>query len=415
MTAIQVGDKTVLTRGHFAAPTIGVKADGTYEGLTKDFYKQHGTEKPDGERGQSNAFNTLAALDPSPFDHVAAVYERKLLERKIDPRLQPGVASAWWDWAEKAATLERHLLACSHLQDRGGLRYGRCKDFLGSADSAALFPAYVESQIAAGMLEDGLVADIVMGTSDAGSTSVLTFEFKDDDSERSTSKTSMGSKLPRKTPTTGEGTITLSKYGMAFPVPYEMRRTATIDVVAFHIRRIGQQIAIDQTDEVMHRVIAGDGSGRTLAAAETNATDTDVAVAGTVAYSDMLTWCYAPAKAYRLDLAVGGKTDLALIANLAEFKDPDVSKSISRTGFKSPLNIRYEQWDGGVSGSSYVNRLVVGFDTRNAMRAWTWGPNIQETDRLIEDQLEVFTFSHYFGVEKVDMGAIEVLDCNSAL
>lgn len=415
MTAIHAGDKSVLTRGYFAAPTIGVKADGTYEGVGKDFYKQHGTEAPDIERGQANAFNTLASLDPSPFDHVRAVYDRKLLELKVDPMQRPGMAGALWDWAEKAASLERHLLACKHLQDRGGLRYGRMKDFLGSADSAALFPAYVESQIAAGLLEDGLVPDICMSIADAGSMAVLTFEFKDDDSERSTSKVAFGAKLPRKTPTTGEGTVNLANYGLAFPVPYPMRKTATIDVVAFHIRRIGQQIAIDQTDEVMHVVIAGDGSGRTLAAAETDSTDVDVAVAGTVAYSDMLTWCYTPTKAYRLDLAIGGKTDLAQIANLAEFKDPDVAKSISRTGFKSPLNIRYEQWDGGASGSSYVNRLLVGFDTRNAMRAWTWGPNIQETDRMIEDQLEVFTFSQYFGVEKVDKSATKVLDCNSAL
>ena len=415
MTAIHVGEKPVLTRGCFAAPTIGVKADGTYEGLTKDFYKQHGTEKPDIDRGQTNAFNTLGSLDPSPFDHVRAVYDRKLLELKVDPAQRPGVAGALWDWAEKAATLERHILACSYLQDRGGLKYGRMKDFLGSADSAALFPAYVESQIAAGMLEDGLVSDICMSVADAGSMAVLTFEFIDDDSERSTSKVAFGAKLPRKTPTTGEGTVNLANYGLAFPVPYPMRRTATIDVVAFHIRRIGQQIAIDQTDEVMHTIIAGDGSGRTLAAAETDTTDTDVAVAGTIAYSDLLTWCYGPTKAYRLDLAIGGKTDLALIANLAEFKDPDVSKSISRTGFKSPLNIRYEQWDGGADGSSYVDRLLVGLDTRNAMRGWTWGPNIQETDRMIEDQLEVFTFSQYFGVEKVDKGAVEVLDTNTVL
>ena len=414
MTAMH-SDKQLLTRDYFAAPVIGAKADGTYEGIGKDFYKQHGTEKPDSESGQSNAFNTLAQLDPSPPDHIEALFQRKCLEMSVDPQQHQGTARELYGWCEKAATLERHLLACKRLQERGGLRYGKHKDFLGSPDSAALFPAYVESQIAAGMLATGIVNDLVMGISDAGTPAVITFEFDDTANERSFSKVASGAKLPRKTPTVSEGTINLSNFGMSFPVPYTMRRTATIDVVSFHIRRVGQQIAIDQTDEVLHIIIAGDGSGRALAAAETNSTDTDVATSGSIAYSDLLTWVYAPSMPYQLNFAVGGKTDLALIANLAEFKDPDVSKSISKTGFKSPLNLRYEQWDGGVSGSSYVDRLIVGMDTANAMRGWTWGPNIQETDRLIEDQLEVFTFSQYFGVEKVDMNAVEVLDCAAVL
>ena len=408
--------KTPLTREYFASPTIGMEKSGdalTYKGIGKDFYKQHGTEKPDD--GNQNGFCTLAALDPSDPAHVQTLFERKCIEYDVDPKLDPGRGTLLYDWCEKAATLERHFLACEHLQSKGGLKHARHKDLFGSGDSAALFPAFVESQIAAALIVEGIVSDVLMSIENAGASSVLTFEFQDTEQERGQSRVSIGGKLPRKTPTTGEGPIQLGKWGMSFPVPYEMRAQSSIETVNFHIRRIGQQIAVDQSDYVMDIAIAGDGSGRNGGAAETNATDTDVAAAGTIAYSDMLTWCYAGGKAHTLDIAVAGGTDLALIANLAEFKDPDVGRSVSRTQFKSPLNIRYVQWDGGATNSNYVDRLVVGFDRRNAMKGYNWGPNIQETDRLIEDQLDVYTFSHWFGVAKMVLLATEVLDTNTAL
>jgi len=414
--AIHSKDREPLTRDFFAPPAIGMKRVGeatVYEGIGKEFYKEHSTEKPDD--GGQNGFSALASLDPSPPDHIEALFTRKCIEYDVDPRVEKGRANLLYDWCEKAATLERHFLACPKFQEKGGLRRARHKDIFGSGDSAALFPAYVESQIAAALIVEGIVSDVLMGIENAGSNSVLTFEFQDSEQQRSTSRVGIGSRLPRQTPSTGEGPIQLGKYGMSFPVPYEMRSMASVETVNFHIRRIGQQIAVDQSDDVMHTAIAGDGSGRNGGAAETNATDTDVAAAGTIAYSDMLTWCYAGGKAHTLDIAVAGKTDLALIANLSEFKDPDVGRSMASRAFKSPQNIRYVQWDGGATGSSYVDRLVVGFDRRNALKGFNWGPNIQETDRLIEDQLDVYTFSHWFGVAKMILLATQVLDTNAAL
>jgi hypothetical protein len=392
----------LLTGNHFAPPAFKVE---------KEWYKQHKTE--DGENG--NAFSLLAAQDPSPPDHIDHIYNKKLLELKVDPATRRRKALQVWDWAEKAATIERHLMSCKNLQDSGGYKRTTVGKFMGSADSAALFPAFIESQIAAALLRVGIVGDVVMGTEDVGSNTVRIFEFDDTEIERELSVVGIGQDIPEMDITTGEGSLDLGKYGKAFKFPVEIKSMASIDTVGQMLQRIGKQIAITQSDLVMHVSIAGDGTGRTLGAADTNATDTDVAVANAIAYSDLLTWVYSPDESYELDVAVAGRTDMPLIANLAEFKDPDVGRSPSRTQFTSPLSLFYQRWQGGVTGSSYVDRLVVGFDSSQAMKAYQWGPNIQQTEQVILSQSERHVFAFWFGVSKMDTNAVRVLDVSAAL
>ena len=77
--------------------------------------------------------------------------------------------------------------------------------------------------------------------------------------------------------------------------------------------------------------------------------------------------------------------------------------------------MRYLRWAGGVSGSAYVDRIGVGIDSRQALRKYTWGGFLQEQDKIITRQVNVWTFSYWAGFRKWDAAATQVLDCSRVL
>lgn len=382
-------------------------APPTLKELDNGFYE---TAAGEGKPG----INLLAEKDPSPPEHVDLVHARKLQDLGVDPVKQANRCRELRDWSEKAATLERHLIACTKFKDAGGLRHAAVKDFFSAVDSAVLFPAWIESQVQLGRLRTAFVEDIVFETENVDTTSVIVLYFNDSEAERSLKKISEGSELPVIKVTKGEQTINLYKYGATLQVSYETLAQRRVDAFGTYVQRVGVQIGIDAMDQLMHIAIAGDGStfGGT---AESNSTDVDVTTAGTILSSDMARWFVNPEDPYLLDFAVMGKTDQALLMDLAEFKDPDVAASLNQRGFPSYLNMTYRRWTGGVTGSSYVDRLIVGFDTRSAMRRLLYGSMLTEADKLITRQVERTAISETVGYQKWDANAVQVLDTNEAL
>jgi len=228
---------------------------------------------------------------------------------------------------------------------------------------------------------------------------------------RSLKKIGPGGELPKVKLSFADSDVHLFKFGVALEAAYEITNQQSIDVLAYHLQRVGMQIAVDESDLAMHTPITGDGT--TAGSAETNTTDVDVATSGTVLYSDLLSWVYDPDQPYRIDRAVGGKTDLALVANLSEFKKG--AEGAVAAGLPDPRSLAYRRWDGGVTGSSYVDRLIVGVDSRMALKAYRMGSLLQETDRIITKQVNEWTASIWLGFRKFDAEATHVLDCAAVL
>jgi hypothetical protein len=271
----------------------------------------------------------------------------------------------------------------------------------------------MESEIQAALLATGLVSWLTMGTLAADSANVTCLYDSTPVAERELRLIGEGAELPTATLTLADSTIHLNKFGRRVLTSYEALASQRIDALGAHFRRIVQQVAINETDLALSILIAGDGT--TAGAAESNSTDVDVATSGTILYSDLVSWTLAFDEPYQVNKAVCGDTDLAQILNMAEFKDNSYTSNSPNLPTVGPKTVQYARWGGGVTGSSYVDRLVIGIDSRAALQKYTWGGFINETGSIISKQFKEFTFSYYAGFRKWDAAATVPLDCAAVL
>jgi hypothetical protein len=363
----------------------------------------------DARAAHVSAPSFLASLDEPPQEHITAATD--VFHARYANRLRPANASAVEDWARGRAALANQL---TWYEQTSGKRVLTVHDFYNADNSiTSLFPAWLESEIQASLLATGLVAWLTMGTLQADSAKVTALYDSTGVTERSLRLIGQGAELPIVKLTLADSTINLNKFGRAVQTSYEAIAMQRIDALGAHFRRIVAQVAIDETDLALHTLIAGDGT--TAGAAETNATDRDVAVAGTIAYSDLVNWTLDFDEPYQCDKAVCGDTDLAQILNMAEFKDNSYTGGGGNLPSVGPKSVNFARWSGGVTGSSYVDRLVIGIDSRSALQKYTWGGFIEETDSIINKQIKQFTFSYYAGFRKWDAAACVPLDANAVL
>lgn len=399
-----VTDAMQEIRGAFSlgAPQKDVRAK-EYTNLDKGFYAE-------AEADHVTSLRKLYDLDPMPEEvqeaKIAAAFRKYGVKDANSNRGQ-----VVGEFAREVATLEAYLA-------RGGIRtsgpgQSLVRDFFGTDyNVTTLFPAYMESQIIAGLLAGGLVNDLVFATEQADSRKVDALYYDDSSTDESLHATEEGAQLPELKLTTSDSTVYLSKYGGILNVTYEAMAEQRLDVLGFWLRRIGQKIAEDETDELMDVLVGGDGT--TNGAAETDATDVDASVAGTYDYDDMVYWVLGVNRGYMIDTAVATATDLKGIMKLSEFKDAAMNAA-SDFAAPTPLDVNYLRWDAASGAASYATYLTVGVDTRYAAKKITYGGFISEADKLIERQINRRSFSYHVGWRKVDGNAVLVLDWNSAL
>lgn len=368
---------------------------------------------------RKSSLDVLRELDPpDPAGDGALVtqWEEKLKRQCRADVTSPVMAQKIREWAEGRATLNRYLAKA--VGNTGIHSLATVKDFYTDTGVTALFPAYIEARIQQALLANSLVNELIFADEPVTSTKVVALYVTDSATDRSLRIVAEGAELPVTDIATADSTIALGKFGRQIRATYEAVADQRVDAFGNMLGKIGRQIGIDETDRILHIAIAGDGT--TAGAAETNSTDTDVASSGTITFSDMLTWYYACSStttqnAYQLDKAIGGKTDLALIANLAEFSDVQYIAGQGSVKIPTPVALQYLLWNGGLTGSSYVDRLVIGIDSRNAFLGYTHGSFIQEADKLIDRQINRSTFAYWRGFRKWDTTAVQVLDCAAAL
>ena len=357
----------------------------------------------------------MAQVSPPPPEITAEVKKRFMAQHE---KYRGNAFAAPEDdpleqWCEGRAALVHQL---NWWEQVNNSRIVHVQDFYAPDDSlTTIFPAWIESEIQAGLIAEGLVPWLTFATEIVSASTVKATYVSSAAETRSLRQVEPGAELPRTKISVADSNIELHKYGRSIEAAYEVISEQKVDVLGHHLRSVGMQMAVDETDHAMSVLIAGDGT--TAGAAETDSTDVDVGTAGAIAYSDLVSWMYDPEQPYRIDKAVGGRTDLALITNLSEFKKSkaEYGESVD-PGLPDPRNsIIYRRWDGGVTGSSYVDRLIVGIDSRMALKKYTKGSLLQENDNHITRQVREWTVSYFVGWRKFEDEATHVLDVNTAL
>jgi len=360
------------------------------------------------EGEQKYGIQKLAEMDPMPEDVQADCIARAFNKFGVaDPESARGKAVA--EWAKWNATLEVYL-ATGHIRTRG-IGQSQVRDFFTDYTVTTLFPAYIESQIIAGQLATGIVNELVFDIEQVTSRKVDALYYSSADENLSI--VAEGAELPILRLTTADSTIQLKKYGGILEVSYEALAEQRVDALGFWARRIGMNMSLDETDELLELLILGDGT--TNGSAETDSTDRDAASGGTVAYNDMVNWQWDFADPYQMDIAVGMGSDLAAIAKLSEFKDAALALGMGALRLPTPLSVRYLRRDPCSTATAYESQLMIGIDSRFAAKKYTYGGFISEADRLIERQIQRRSFAYHCGFRKVDAAAVICYDINSKL
>ncbi len=294
------------------------------------------------------------------------------------------------------------------LQARGIRARGPGSDtvekFFVSANDTPLFPAFMATQIIAGILASSLVPMLVIAEVTVNSHVVEKITMNETASDRTLHWVGEGMDLPKTSISRAEGNITLYKYGRMLEASYESIRLQHLDVYSMFLQRMGMQIGIDQTDDLIETLVAGDGTTGSAV------TDTDAEVSGTLDYDELIRLSQAFPIGYMMTDAIANDTNLRTILNMAEFKDPMAGFSYQRTGIlPGPMGARWHRWTSTGSTSFSTDRILAA-DNRGAAILYREGTLLEESDQMIDKQLTRRTMSEWVGVMKADTNASQCLD-----
>lgn len=308
-----------------------------------------------------------------------------------------------WQFAYDLTGLEKELEHRGHCVKGVGSEKVD-KVFFSSANDTALFPAFLASQVIAGILATSLVPFLTAAEERINSHVAEKITINDTASHRTLRWIGEGVDLPKTKILRTDASIKLYKYGRMLEASYESIRLMKVDIFGLMLQRMGMQIGIDQTDDLIETLIAGDGTtGSAL-------TDTDAEVTGTFDYDELIRLRLAFPIGYEMQHCITNDTQLRAMLNMPEFKDPTAGFNFQRTGqFVDALGSMWHRWTSTGSASFSTDRILA-VDSRGAAILVREGDLLEESDQLIDKQLHQRTMSEWCGFMKWDVSASQCLD-----
>lgn len=273
--------------------------------------------------------------------------------------------------------------------------------FFASTSSAVLFPHYVETQVRAGMLAESLLPEIIATETFVDAHTYEGAWLSDTEPARQLHRIAEGARIPTVKLTVSDHTVRLRKFGRMLHASYEALRLQRANVVSVWLQRIGAQIAIDESDDALATLLAGDGNSNPIVATASEAS-------GALDYDEMVRLWLAFPGGYRCRRIIVGDTLLRTILNMAEFQNPAAGFSFQASGeLVSPVGAKLLRW-----GSTAVlpTDYVLGVDERFALEQVTEHGIVTEVDRLIDRQIESTAVTKWVGFVKLDTSASQALD-----
>ena len=247
--------------------------------------------------------------------------------------------------------------------------------FFRTSDTTVLFPEYISTQVYHGELQMGLLNEFVQDWTVITGHAFRKVYLQDTVAERQLAKVNASGEFPSVEVTVAKETIHLEKYGKQLLFDYEEIADTPLNLYGTFLRRIGEQIAIDETDDMVYILINGDGNSNGLEAAQTKTTVTTA----TIIVEDIIKLATALPKPYSLDKFVGRKAyGVKFLAALAGMQNPPLQWGA--TGMTLP---QYNEWDRTpVTADRFFgvdSKRTLGYVTNDTMV-------LTETDKIIEKQ-----------------------------
>lgn len=272
----------------------------------------------------------------------------------------------------------------------------RVEKFFQTSDSAALFPEYISRAVRQGMEENDILKNIVATTTNIDSLDYRTITSIPSEDEKKLKIVGEGAAIPETAVKTQENLVKLHKRGRMLVASYEALRFQRLDLFTVTLRQIGAYIAKSQLKDAVDVLVNGDGNSNAI-------TETEVATAGTLAYSDLVDF-WNSFDPYSLNAIIASPSMTAKLLKLSEFRDAAAGLNFHSTGkLVTPFGAKLMK-----SSAVEANKLI-GLDKTCALEKVQVGEVATEFDKLIDRQLERAAITCIAGFAKIYTPASKAL------
>ena len=269
------------------------------------------------------------------------------------------------------------------------------------SDTDVLFPEYIMDRAYSSLLQGSIVPEFTMAMTQVNSLSVQKLYLEDDEDDRQLHAVSKMEDLPETRIEVGDQNIRLDMYGRYLMGSKIDLATARINLIDRFLSKVGQQLAIDESDLLVYRLINCDGNSGTTPGTTATAAATGAAA---ISFADTLTWATCLPAPYKMDKFVAKKTNN--VAWLNRLYDGSTS-SIGNDVFKAfPKCI---EWDRSVVTTNYF----VGVDSRYSIEYFHMGGPKTEVENLVRKVSQGLAIYHHYDFAIADNQAVATFDMTS--
>lgn len=265
------------------------------------------------------------------------------------------------------------------------------------SDVDVIFPEYIANKVYAGMLKESLVPMLVAETSVINSTDFHKIYIEDSEAQRVMSEVGIGAEFPSTKISVGKRSIFLKKWGRFLEVAYEEIDKVRFNMLGRILERIGQQIQIDETDDLISIFLNGDGNTNSTPGT-TEETDTSASMD----IEDIIRWATCLPTPYKMSDMIGKKALLAKYYNVFF----GLSAPQEQIGVTQLVFPKVHEWDRTVLTSDYF----IGIDRRYAAEHVTSGAVMTETEKIIRRQVNGTAVSIRGAFSIIDNNAVATFD-----
>lgn len=290
--------------------------------------------------------------------------------------------------------------------------------FYQTEQSKVLFPEYVATQLREALQMGSILPYLTTNVTmiDSNSYRAAYLDFNEDAKKASKlRRVTEASELPEATIKLRQKSVNIYKYGLAIRSSYEAIRRMKIDMLARHIRFIGMQIGLDETNEILELLQNGDGNANTAAEKLSLSTlDSGATKLTRAAWVRFLLKFYP----YGCDTVVAGEDALVQVLDILtppnrEKIEESLSENKSVTlnvqfpqGIFKPVTFLYYPDTPKVSTKNAIFGIARDYAVEKVLEI---GSDIQEADRFITNQTQVLTISENSGFASMYPQAAKIL------
>lgn len=257
--------------------------------------------------------------------------------------------------------------------------------FFQTSDSAVLFPEYIRRSVAAVVLHDNVVDDLVATTTVVDSLDYRSVQCEPVDSDKIVeSFITEGAFIPETNIKTNDKLTKLKKSGRSLVASYEAIKSQRLDLFAVMLRQIGNYINSCQLAQAV-TALSYDGSG----VVETQ-------IKNEISYSDFIS-LYTELAPYEFNTLIAETNEFKKIINMSEFKDGTAGLDFHGTGRPiTPLGAKLIHCKTNV-----LEGAIVVFDKKFALEKVQFGDIVTDYDKLIDRQIEKATVTSTVGFNRI--------------